>query len=128
MRFLLKNWRIITGCLVAPLLPSILAGFAFNDFVFDWSAITFIGLILGIAEVICIILALPIYFLWRSVRTIGIGECIFAGGLIGVLGGLLGVIVGSVSGFIFWLIAVKHEIVRSNNALQSSPESGASEL
>jgi hypothetical protein len=64
-------------------------------------------LALGIVELASILFGVPIYFLVKRFRPIGIVECVGSGVVIGLLAGFVGVLVGATSGLLFWFVAIR---------------------
>ena len=100
--------HVITGFLVAPLLPCAVFAVAFFGFASNWSTFSAqLAVVVVIAELAAILLGVPIYLLLRRLRPIGLIECIGSGLFIGLLAGLAGEFIGATSGLIFWFIAVR---------------------
>ncbi|WP_329742126.1 hypothetical protein [Dyella sp. A6] len=115
--------RVITGFLISPLLPSAVAAVVLSGSTSNWSALPAqLALMIGIAELAALLFGVPIYFLVKRFRPIGMVECVGSGVVIGLLAGLVGVLVGAVSGLIFWLIAVKSASAGPNHSSKRTRE------
>ena len=102
-------WRLVAGFLLAPVIPSILVVVLMDTFTSQW--INFWGevaFVLMIAESASVLLGVPAFLLLRRWwGKIGLIECVVSGGTIGLVVGVLGLIVGTLSGALFWAIAIR---------------------
>jgi hypothetical protein len=109
--------RVITGFLVSPLLPSTVAAVVLNGSMSTWSVLPAeLAFVIGITEFASLLVGVPIYFLVKHFRPVGIVECVGSGVVIGLLAGLVGVLVGAASGLLFWFIAVRSASAGPNHS------------
>ncbi len=115
------NWRIPFALAVAPIIPAAcvaigMEGLAVVDWQ-SWRAWSFFLLVLQVAEAAAFLIAYPAYLFLSRRRAVGMRESLIAGLLIGCLMGVPGVIVGLLSAWIFWAVAI-----RGSTAGRSKPE------